>query len=107
MNPDFEFIKRCGRAGKVFWSYHSNMRLAGRSITRADLLETIESWEVIEYYPTDRPLPSCLCMASGLRGQALHFVVAADEGGQNISIVTVYRPDPLKWEDGCRKRRAR
>lgn len=68
------FIRRCVRERKVYWTYHVNMRLAGRYISRDELFEATESYEIIESYPEDkyselsrlghvggRPIPRALC----------------------------------------------
>ena len=104
---DTEFIKDCVAAGAVFWSYHSNMRLAERSIPREDVVASVEGCEIIEDYPSDRPLPSCLCLGKDRNGGAIHYVIAIDRAGHDIRFVTVYRPDPTMWEGGFRRRRPR
>lgn len=43
-------IQRCVREQKVYWTYHVNMRLSGRYISRDELLGAIESYEIIESY---------------------------------------------------------
>jgi hypothetical protein len=60
---DSEFIRQCVANGRVFWSYHASMPLAGRSLSRADVLRSVAQCEVIEEYATDSPLPSCLCLS--------------------------------------------
>jgi hypothetical protein len=105
MENKLEFIRRCVRAGKIWWSYHSNMRVANRSIRREIVLESIEECEIIEDYPTDFPLPSCLCLGRDTDGQAIHYVIAMDEKRDEIRFVTVYRPDLLKWCEDFRTRR--
>jgi hypothetical protein len=62
------FIQRCVRERKVFWTYHVNMRLAGRHISRDELLEAIETYEMIESYPEDKYLPSYLVLATSGAG---------------------------------------
>ena len=42
------FIQQCVRERKVYWTYHVNMRLAGRYISRDELFEAIETYEIIE-----------------------------------------------------------
>ena len=105
MTGDVEFIKRCSANGAVFWSYHANMRLTRRSLNRREVLASVASCEIIEEYPADDPLPSCLCLSKDGDGQPIHFVVALDREAGNIRFVTVYRPDPDKWLPGFRERR--
>ena len=104
---DLDFIKRCAREGKVYWSYHSNMRLEQRGLDRDTVFDSAGGTEIIEEYPTAKPFASCLCLGRDRDGGVLHYNVALDRPGDNIRMVTVYRPDPLKWEDGFRRRRGK
>lgn len=58
------FIQRCVAARKVYWTYHVNMRLERRHITRAEILEGVGSYEIVEAYPDDKYLPSYLILGS-------------------------------------------
>jgi len=61
-NP-IDFIRRCIREGKIFWTYHVNMRMEGRFIPRQIILDSVEYYEIIEEYPMDKYLPSYLVFA--------------------------------------------
>jgi hypothetical protein len=52
------FIQRCVRERRLLWTYHVNMRLERRHISRTDILSAVESYEVVEAYPEDKYLPS-------------------------------------------------
>lgn len=99
-----EFIRRCARLGKVLWTYHVNMRLKGRFITRKAILESLENYEIIEEYPTDKYLPSYL-VYSEYRGDIFHILFAVDLEWDNVRIITAYRPSLEEWESGFRARR--
>ena len=99
-----EFIRRCAQERKVQWTYHVNMRLAGRYISRDDVLEATESYEIIESYPEDKYLPSYLVRAGSDR-DPFHVLFAVDVDGDNIRIVTAYRPNPDEWESDLRSRK--
>lgn len=86
------------------WTYHVNMRLGPRSITRATILGSVESFEIIEEYPEDKYLPSYLIRAQD-GDRIFHVLMAADVPGNNARVVTAYIPDPHRWDDTCRKRR--
>ena len=98
------FIRRCVRERKVFWTYHVNMRLAGRYISRDELLGAIESYEMIESYPEDKYLPSYLVRATS-QDAVFHVLFAADVDGDNVRIVTAYRPNPEEWESDLKTRK--
>lgn len=99
-----EFIRRCVRERKVHWTYHVNMRLAGRYITRDEVFEATESYEIIESYPEDKYLPSYLVWAKS-NGGAFHVLFAVDVNGDNVRIVTAYRPTPDEWESDLKSRK--
>lgn len=57
------FIQDCVRRGNVLWTYHVNLRLAGRFIPREAILAATETYELAEAYPDDKYLPSYLLLA--------------------------------------------
>ena len=62
---------------------HANMRLKGRYIPRRVILESVESFEIIEAYPEDKYLPSYLVFSK--HGDfAFHVLFAVDVGGENV-----------------------
>jgi hypothetical protein len=98
------FIQRCVRERRVYWTYHVNMRLAGRYISRDELLEATETYEIIESYPEDKYLPSYLVWATS-EGGPFHVLFAADVDGDNVRIVTAYRPNANEWESDVKSRK--
>ena len=102
-NP-LEFIQQCIKQRAVQWTYHINMRLRERSMTRQMILGSIETYEIIESYPEDKYLPSYLVYAQHGE-QHLHILFATDVANQNIRIVTAYFPDIEEWELNFKTRR--
>src|SRR2546428_4899680 len=98
------FIQRCVRERKLYWTYHVNMRLAGRYISRDELLDATETYEIIESYPEDKYLPSYLLWAASAGGP-FHVLFAADVDGDNVRIVTAYRPNADEWESDLKSRK--
>jgi hypothetical protein len=80
------------------------MRLRGRFITRQAILQSHESYEILEEYPKDKYLPSYLVYSED-QGDIFHILFAVDLEGVNVRIVTAYRPKPEEWEAGFRTRR--
>jgi hypothetical protein len=68
-------------------------------ITDGEMGEAMESPELLEEYPDDRPYPSSLLLGFPQAGRRLHILAAYDETGHAIVVVTVYHPDPDQWED--------
>ena len=85
----------------MLWTYHVNMRLASRGISRKEILKAINSYEIIESYPDDKYLPSYLVLVA----ESFHVLFAADVADSNVRIVTAYWPDPDEWESDLRHRR--
>ncbi len=104
--PDdpLEFIRRCAIQRKIFWTYHVNMRLKGRSISRHAIIDSYDRYEIIEQYPKDKYCPSYL-VRSEYKDVILHILFAADVKADNIRIITAYRPTLEEWEDGFKIRR--
>ncbi len=102
-NP-LEFIRRCVGARKVLWTYHVQMRLRGRSISRTEILDSAATYEVIEAYPEDKYLPSYLVYCRHGE-EACHVLFATDLEGENVRVVTAYRPSLEEWEADLKTRR--
>ena len=103
--PDdaLEFIRRCIRERKVYWTYDVNMRLPGRHISRDEVFRAVDDYEIIEAYPDDKYLPSYLVLATAAAG-AVHVLFAVDVEADHVRVVTAYRPNPTDWEPDLRTR---
>src|SRR3972149_3004317 len=102
-NP-LEFIRQCITQRKIYWTYHVNMRLKDRFIPREAIVESIADFEIIEEYPEDKYLPSCL-VYSQYRDIIFHIVIAVDMQGDNVRIVTAYRQRPENRKKDTHSRR--
>lgn len=88
---------------KVQFSVHATKRMFERSISVDDVIEMIEHGEMIEDYPTDWPYPSRLLLA-WFGGRPLHAVIAENAGANELIVVTLYEPDPAKWDSEFKRR---
>ena len=77
---------------------HLMTRIRQRHIRLEDIKFAISNGEIIEQYPADYPFPSCL-----INGEDIHIVCSIGDG--RLYIITAYRPSPIKWEAGGRKRK--
>ena len=102
-NP-LEFIRRCIKERKILWTYHVNMRLKGRFISRTDILNSVSHFEIIEEYPEDKYFPSYL-VYSQHEENVFHILFAIDMIGDNVRIITAYRPDSQVWNEDFKTRR--
>ena len=98
------FIQNCVRNRNVFWTYHVNMRLAGKRISRRAIVDSTQAYEIIESYPDDKYLPSYLTYTE-YGGEQFHVLFAADVGGENVRVVTTYRPSNIEWLPDWKTRR--
>lgn len=70
-------------------------------MTRDEILSAADTYEIVESYPEDKYLPSYLVLAES----RFHVQFATDVEGDNVRIVTAYRPDPGEWESDLKTRR--
>jgi hypothetical protein len=98
------FIKQCVIEGRMLWSYHVNMRMQKRSISRKQIVEAVSSYEIIEAYPEDKYMPSYLVYAV-YHDIVIHVLFAVDLEDRNVRIVTAYYPDLIHWSDNFKTRR--
>ena len=66
----------------------------------------MESYESVESYPEDKFLPSYLVLARH-GTEPFHVLFAVDVEGDNVRVVTAYRPDAREWEEDLKTRRSR
>jgi len=104
--PDdpLSFIRECIRGGRILWTYHVNMRLGKRFITRETIISAVDSYEIVEAYPEDKYFPSYLLLGRQDE-EAFHVLFGADVEGQNVRIVTAYYPSPDEWKMDLKTRR--
>jgi hypothetical protein len=98
------FIQRCVSERRLYWTYHVTMRMRGRFIARDQILDAVPTYEIIESNPRDKYLPSYLVYATA-RDHVFHVLFATDVDGDNVRVVTAYRPDPAEWADDMKSRR--
>ncbi|MCK9519090.1 MAG: DUF4258 domain-containing protein [Dehalococcoidia bacterium] len=77
--------------------------MRAREIRAKEVREALRRGEIIEDYPNDVPLPSCLILAS-VEGRPLHVVAAFDDDRAQAVIITAYLPDPAEWSEDFRRR---
>lgn len=89
---------------QIIYQRHAVERMAERGICEEDVEHVLLMGEIIEVYSDDTPYPSVLML--GWRGpRPLHIVVATDMVGRRKIVITIYVPDPNKWEKGFKRRK--
>lgn len=102
-NP-LAFIQRCVRESRKIWTYHVNMRLRIKEISRKSIMDSVNTYEIIESYPEDKYLPSYLIYTE-YEEEYYHILFATDVEDENVRIVTTYRPSALEWSADLKTRR--
>jgi hypothetical protein len=69
-----------------------------------EVLRTLQVGEIIEQYPQDKPYPSCLVLGRTAEGRPLHTVCAPVSTERRLIVVTVYQPDPARWDTKFKRR---
>ena len=98
------FIQRCVQNSRIVWTYHVNMRLRTKRISRKSIIDSVHAYEIIESYPEDKYLPSYLIYTEHA-GECYHILFATDVENKNVRIVTSYRPSELEWLPDLKTRR--
>jgi len=75
-----------------------------RGISEKKVRQVLEAGDVIEDYSAEMPEPGRLIL--GFQGKRPFHVVASENmETKEITIITVYVPDPDKWEKDFRSRK--
>jgi hypothetical protein len=61
---------------------------------------------LVEAYPDDKYLPSYLVLAHH-GSEYFHILFAVDVEGDNVRVVTAYRPGSMEWEANLKTRRSK
>ena len=89
---------------RLIFRTHAIRRMFERGIGLDDVNHALAAGQVIEDYPADQPYPSRLVL--GWRGtRPIHVVVADNTDAREIIVITVYEPDPARWDNDYRRRR--
>lgn len=90
----------------VRFSAHAIQQMYQRNIANLEVLIVLESGDVVEDYPEDKPYPSKLLLGY-VEQRALHVVAAKDEQSGRCFVITAYEPDPQRWTADFRTRRVK
>lgn len=100
-------VRRCFEEERVLYSGHARREMLEEEFGRildSEVHEAVCSGEVIETYPTDSPYPSALILGSTAAGRPIHVVCAHDDADDRAVVITVYEPDPHRWEKYRRRK---
>ncbi|MFH0921158.1 MAG: DUF4258 domain-containing protein [Fibrobacterota bacterium] len=100
---DIEQIRKDIASGRFEFSRHAFHRAVERNISAEEIIQAGTMAEVIEEYPNDKYLPSCLLVGFTREQRPLHLQVCYADA-DIVKIITLYEPDPRQWT-GYKKRR--
>ena len=92
------------RQDKIRISDHADEEAHSDKLSFDEVFTSIFQGEIIEYYPKDKPYPSCLIYGLNLKNEPIHSVWAYNPKNQWAVLITVYRPDPKLWVDYKKRR---
>ncbi len=105
MRVGIEDLIRAIGEGKVLITDHADEEAQADDLSFDEVYFSVVHGEIIEEYPGDRPYPSCLVYGDTFGGEPVHSVWAYNEESGFAVIITVYRPDPTRWEPDWKTRR--
>jgi hypothetical protein len=70
-----------------------------------EVLEALDTGEIIEEYLDDQPYPSCLILGRTRAARPLHIVCAPVLTEHRLIVITIYQPDPARWEADFKRRK--
>ena len=88
----------------VNWTEHIAKRMLIRGISRQQVLQAIQTGEIIEQYENDAPYSSCLLLGNDDEGHPIHVVCGL--APDCVWLITAYHPDPNEWENDWKTRRS-
>ena len=90
---------------KTLFRVHAVQRMFERNIPLNKVALALQSGETIEDYSAEMPEPSRLIL--GFQGKRpFHIVTSENPETKEITIITVYIPDPDKWKKDFKSRRS-
>ena len=92
--------------GRLRVSTHALWEAEADGLTLEQVEAATLGGDCIEDYPDDPRGPSCLVLGRLADGSALHAVWGFDGPSRQAILITVYLPDPQRWSDDFRRRRA-
>ncbi len=100
-----EQLKALNKPESIAITEHARIRLYERNIGIDDIVNGINTGEIIKQYPDDKPLSSCLILGFSVKSEYIHIVASCDT--DFIYLITAYFPDPDMWENDFKTRKGR
>jgi len=102
----YQEIRQCWGDCRFTDHARREMETAPLGLIRVDeVLQALETGKIIEEYPEDAPYPSGLVLGRTAERRPLPIVCAPVPVERRLIIITVYQPDPTRWDPEFRPRR--
>lgn len=82
--------------GEFEFTRHAFRRAVERNISEIEIRQAARNGKIIEDYPDDKYVPSCLILGFTEAGRPLHIQVSYADT-EHVRIITLYEPDPREW----------
>jgi|SRR6516225_4481924 hypothetical protein len=90
----------------VYYSGSGRTRRQAEAVkTGVEQVEDAEALLLIEEYLDDQPYSSCLVLGRTRAARPLHIVCAPVLREQRLIVITIYQPDPARWEADFKRRK--
>lgn len=96
MELSIKKLRKLCTADNIRITVHAAKRLEQRDILLKDVITCVQNGKIIEQYPDDYPLPSCLVLGYSVGNKHLHAVIGSND--EILFLVTAYYPTADKWE---------
>ncbi len=105
MSETYQQILDLVKKGEILISDHGYDEMMEDRIIVKDIINSIESSELIEDYPDYKKGPCVLLLQYDKMRKPIHVVWGIPKGRLTPAvIVTAYRPDPDRWSNDYRRR---
>ena len=92
-------------AGRLYYTFHSNVVMRQRRITRREAFLVADTGEVIETYPARGASLPCELLLAWVDTRPLHVVLGYNVRTDSYLVISAYEPDLSEWYPGFRERR--
>jgi len=107
MNQASNILQQVRRAAqeRILFLSHAldRMSVPDRMIAPGEVRDVIFHGEIVEDYPEDVRGHSCLMLGWGEGGRPIHVICAPKD--EYLAIISVYLPDPDRWEADWKTRK--
>jgi hypothetical protein len=90
---------------KILFRIHAVQRMFERNVSAKKISQALQSGETIEDYSAEMPEPSRLVLGYQSK-RPFHVVTSENPNTNETTIITVYIPNPGKWNKDLKSRRS-